>query len=107
MYEIILPIVLLLVIAYAIYLNYKKHTLWQDLQVEKIRREWDLAYFYYKTHPEDFETFTKEHFVEDFSLLKKVFAETTPEEIKGFLKNGSADILPYYKNVDKFKKRFL
>lgn len=107
MYEIVLSAILVLVIFYAVYLSFQKQTIWEDLQVEKIRREWDLAYFYYQTHQQDFDIFTKEHFLEDFPVLKKVFAKSTADEIKEFLKHGSADILPYYENIDKFKKRFL
>lgn len=107
MHETILSIVLALVIIYAMHLNFKKRAIWEDLQVEKIRREWDLAYFYYQTHPQDFDIFTKESFFEDFPLLKKVFEKSTAEEIKNFLKHGSAESLPYFENVDKFKNKFL
>lgn len=107
MYEIILSVILVLVIIYAIYLNFKNRALWQDLQVEKVRREWDLAYFYYQTHPQDFETLTKEYFLSDHPLLKNVFADSKIEEIKDYLKKGNSDKLPYMENVDNFKKRFL
>jgi hypothetical protein len=107
MYEIILSIVLLLVVIYTIYLYFKKQEIWEDLQVEKVRREWDLAFFYFEGHQQDFNELTKEHFLEDFPVLKKVFEKATIDEIKGYLKNGSADILPFYDNVDKFKKKFL
>ena len=65
MLENILSIILLVVIAYAVYLQ-------KNLNDEKIRREWDLAYFYYQTHQQDFDALTKEYFFEDFPLLKKV-----------------------------------
>ncbi|KKQ21677.1 MAG: hypothetical protein US35_C0019G0029 [Parcubacteria group bacterium GW2011_GWA2_37_10] len=107
MHEIILTAILILVILYAIYLSFQKRAIWEDLQVEKIRREWDLAYFYYQTHQQDFAMLTKDYFFADYPLLKKVFAESKIEEIKDYLKKGSSDILPYFNNVDKFKKRFL
>jgi len=107
MYEFFLTIALVLVIIYAIYLNFKNRSLWEDLQVEIVRRAWDLAFFYYESHQQDFDELTKEHFLEDFPVLKKVFGKSTVEEIKGFLKHGSADILPYFDNVDNFKKEFL
>jgi hypothetical protein len=107
MNEIILSVALVLITAYAVYLSLKKREIWEDLQVEKVRREWDLAFFYFESHQQDFDELTKEHFLEDFPVLKKVFEKTTIEKIKDFLKNGSADILPYYDNVEKFKKEFL
>ena len=107
MFEIILTAILILVILYAVYLSFQKRAIWEDLQVEKIRREWDLAYFYYQTHQQDFVMLTKDYFFDDYPLLKKVFAESKIEEIKDYLKKGSSDILPYFNNVDKFKKRFL
>jgi hypothetical protein len=107
MYEIILSIALFLFFILVIYLYFKNKSLWEDLQVEKIRREWDLAFFYFESHHQDFDELTKEHFLEDFPVLKKVFEKSTIDEIKKYLKHGSADILPYYENVEKFKKEFL
>jgi len=76
------------VIAYAVYLQ-------KNLNDEKIRREWDLAYFYYQTHQQDFDALTKEYFFEDFPLLKKVFLNSKIEEIKDYLKKGNSDKLPF------------
>lgn len=89
MYEVILFILLALTIIYAVYLRKK-------LQSEKIMREWETAYFYYQTHPQDLEILTREYFFSDFPLLKKVFADSKIEEIKDCLKKGNSDKLPYF-----------
>jgi hypothetical protein len=88
MYEIILSVILALVAIYAIYLQ-------KELHDERIRREWDLAYFYYQSHPQDFEMLTKEYFFQDHPILKKVFADSKIEEIKDCLKKGNSNKLPF------------
>jgi len=107
MLENLLLVLLSLALIYIMYLYSKNREIWEDLQVEKVRREWDLAFFYFESRPQNFDELTKERFLEDFPVLKIVFEKSTIEEIKDYLKNGSADILPYFDNVDKFKKRFL
>lgn len=97
-----LIIVILLLIIYIIYLMVAKRALWEDYNVEKVRRAWETAYFYYKTHFNEIESLEKKHFLEDFPLLQEIFAKSSAEEIKKSVKDCYAPLLPYLNNIDKF-----
>jgi hypothetical protein len=97
-----LIVVISLLIVYVIYLMVAKRALWEDYNVEKVRREWDRAWFYYQTHSAEIELLDKKRFWEDFPLLRGVFENSTVEEIKKSIKECYNALLPYMDNVDKF-----
>ncbi|MBI3631778.1 MAG: hypothetical protein HY219_02850 [Candidatus Staskawiczbacteria bacterium] len=108
MSEFILITVLFLIIIYIVYLKFTKRLLWEDYECERIRRSWDFVYFYYQIHPKDIDTLTKEYFFEDHPLLKKVFINSTIEEIIEQIKNNRGKaLLPYLNDVDKFVNEIL
>lgn len=103
----LLSAVIIILIVYIVFLDLKRRLLWENYQVERIRREWELAYFYYQMHPKDIDILTKEYFFEDYPLLKKVFTNSDLEEIKKYIKKGNSDVLPYMENVDEFIDKVL
>lgn len=85
-----------------IYLSLSRRILWEKYQVERIRREWDTAYFYYQLHQDQLDFLTKEYFFSDFPKLKKTFEKAEKEEIINSLKNPEFPLLPYLDNTDKY-----
>ncbi len=102
MYEFTLSIIILVLLGYIFYIKIKLGFMWEAKEISRVRREWDLAHYYYESHELDFKELTKENFLENFPVLKKTFEKSDINFIKDCLKNGAGDILPFYDNVDKF-----